>query len=351
MESSCQEPKSCPTGRRSFTRSLSTVITRFASVCLLLAAPLLTAGEIEERGSIQRLAGIWFARQEYGDLDKWADEYRRTESRTSSGLWKLTILYAGINGSLDETMRDERYWTTVESQLRRWAAQNPGSPTPHIAYAMKLISHGWHIRGSGWSSEVKEENWKPFHQYVEKARVYLVEHKSVAAADPRWYETMLDVANAQGWERKEFDALVDEAASRHPFFYQIYFTALDYLLPKWHGDRDEIEEFAQFAVNKTRDVEGMGMYARIYWYAAQNQYGASLFTESAVVWTKMKRGMDDVLARYPDQWNINNFAAFACLKGDKQKTRELLNRIEGAPIPSAWYDDLGWFERCKASVQ
>ena len=78
------------------------------------------------------------------------------------------------------------------------------------------------------------------------------------------------------------------------------------------------------------------MYARIYWSASQTQYGRDLFTDSDVIWEKMKKGIDDVLKRYPDQWNINNFALFACLANDKEKARELFNLIKQPIIWKVW---------------
>jgi hypothetical protein len=50
----------------------------------------------------------------------------------------------------------------------------------------------------------------------------------------------------------------------------------------------------------------------------------------------MERGIDDVIARYPDAWNLNNFAKFACLALDRAKTKELLGRIGDSIVPQAW---------------
>jgi hypothetical protein len=50
-------------------------------------------------------------------------------------------------------------------------------------------------------------------------------------------------------------------------------------------------------VRKTRAIEGRGMYARIYWYVSQMQFGERLFKDTSVAWLKMKRGIDDVLKR------------------------------------------------------
>lgn len=42
-----------------------------------------------------------------------------------------------------------------------------------------------------------------------------------------------------------------------------------------------------------------------------------------------------MIAKYPDQRNINNFAVFSCLANDKNITQRLMSMIEGrSTIPS-----------------
>lgn len=60
----------------------------------------------------------------------------------------------------------------------------------------------------------------------------------------------------------------------------------------------------------------------------------------------MKRGIADVLKRYPDQWNINNFAHFACLAGDRDETAKLTARVTDS-IPEAWANDATLLARCR----
>ena len=50
----------------------------------------------------------------------------------------------------------------------------------------------------------------------------------------------------------------------------------------------------------------------------------------------MRDGFKAIVADYPDQWNINNYAKFACLVGDEQTTREAFGLMKGDPIESAW---------------
>jgi hypothetical protein len=58
----------------------------------------------------------------------------------------------------------------------------------------------------------------------------------------------------------------------------------------------------------------------------------------------MSRGIDDVLARYPDDWNRNWFANFACEAADWRKGAGIIG--DRPWIPEAWPDRAS-FDACK----
>lgn len=298
-----------------------------------------TTTELEHRARISGVARQAFLSEDFGKLEEMSRTFRTTKSRTPSGTWNLTFFYMGIRESFDATARTmdlEAAFKEIDGKIARWTSQYPDSPSAHVAQGLALIAHGWTIRGEGYSGTVRPRAWAPFRRYIALARETLEKYKSQAAEDPRWYEAMLTVARAQGWDREEFNSILSEALAREPLFYQTYFTALEYLLPKWHGDIGEIEAFAREAVRRTSAQEGRGMYARIYWAASQHQFKNDLFSESLAIWPQIRDGFDDVLAKYPSAWNLNYFARFACLARDKAKTRELFERIGDAALPQAW---------------
>jgi hypothetical protein len=323
---------------------------RFVLLTFIAVLPAMrgaSADELEDRRTIADETVTLLKSEDFAKLEELADIYRRTQSRTSSGLWKLTLFYSGLSMGCHDEKPDSPAWVTIEQRMGKWVQQYPDSPTSHLAYAKMLINHAWSYRGCGYADEVKEENWKPFYDYVGQARSYLEAHKAVAAKDPRWYELMADVALAQGWSDRQFSGMIEEGLEKSPGFYELYFSAIDFYTPKWGSSSRKIEKFARQSVERAREAEGEGLYARIYWYASQTQYDERLFWESRVDWPEMKKGIDDVLAHYPDQWNINNFARFACMAQDQAKTKELMDRIEGEPLWEAWRR-VDNFDQCKA---
>lgn len=321
----------------------------FAMLCCAVGLALPVAGncdELAERAAVMGKVVDLFSQQDFAALEALANTYRREQSRTSSGLWKLSLFNGGIDSAFHKGIKDDRFWTGARQSADEWVRRFPDSATARLAYAQMLINRGWSYRGTGYARSVRPQDWEPYRRYVQQARSYLEQHKDIASTDPRWYETMAAIAYQQSWPEADFTRLLNEGLDRHPGFYQIYFAAIEYYAPKWGGDAQSIERFARESLRRTQALEGFGMYARIYWFASQAQYDERLFTDSLVDWPTMMKGIDDVLKSYPDSWNVNNFAKFACLSRDKAKTAELIARIEGAPLLQAW-GSVENFTRCK----
>jgi hypothetical protein len=105
------------------------------------------------------------------------------------------------------------------------------SKLAHTAYSAKHCSRQArrHARGGGYASSVRPDAWEPFARYIRLAREHLELHKAVASVDARWYEEMLTVARAEGWDRPQFESLLKEGLDREPYSYQTYFMAMEYL--------------------------------------------------------------------------------------------------------------------------
>lgn len=294
--------------------------------------------EVLERQAIKAEVASALGSRNFARLEAMSNDYRDNGSRTSSGLWKLTLFYKGIADSFNAPATDEDAWRLADDTVQAWIRSYPSSPSAHLARVEMYVGRGWAYRGTSYSTGVSDDAWKPFRQQIALARSELEKIKPIASSDPYWYQSMANIANLQAWDEPRFDEIVEEGLKRYPRFYEIYFRAIEYYLPKWHGDAGSIERFARTAVALSKAEEGHGLYARIYWFAFQSQYRNRLFRDSMVDWPTMKLGIDDVMRSYPDDWNTNNFAYFACLAEDKPKTAELLARIKGPPMQGVWGD-------------
>ena len=311
---------------------LALAILLVASPCLAATEPPLD--EWQTREGIRAEVRADFLREDYARLEARAEAYRAQQLRSPSGLWLLTVFDGGLNEVFDDRSLE---WVVIQSRLINWLNAYPRSPTARLAAARMTLVSAWEIRGAGFANTVPDKSWQPFGEVVGKAETYLLKHKDIAAVDPNWYVMMFEIAAAQDWKRERFHKLLDEAYGTWPTFYQMHFAAADYLMPKWHGNAKEIEAFAKRSVEVTRAAEGESMYARIYWYAAQSQYvDFNLIRRSRVNWRRMRAGFEDVMKRYPDAWNLNNYARFSCEAGDWEKTKELMAKIGDKPVMKAW---------------
>lgn len=296
----------------------------------------ISAEELKTRKNIKNNVRFLFNSENFAELNKLGSEYLHYESKTSSGLWKLGIFGTGLLGIINSSNPDPEYWKALKQKVQSWISVDPSLSFAKLFYANVLIQEAWMHRGFGYANKVRPREWEAFKAGMQNARAFLEKHAILKKLDPHWHYYMLQIANAQSWPPNAFLNLMDEAFSIHPTFYQNYFVAFTYFQPKWHGSTQAIEQFVHYAVEKSKKSEKNGMYARIYWYASQVDYGPLLFENSNVNWAKMKAGIDDVIAAYPDQWNINNFAYFACLAKDKAKTKELMSMMNGIHYETVW---------------
>lgn len=311
-----------------------------AVTCLSLTAEAVEVKgglpELAMRDAIMREASEIYARGDLGVLAARSDAYVQSRERTSSGLWVSGLFATGVaNAIVDPKPTDSAGWDALERRVEDWATASPRSPLAHLMVAEIISRRAWSIRGGGFAHTVAPEAWAPFRGHLARARKYLVSKEKIASGHPEYYTTLvgLDTALNLGdtQVRKDFDAGV----RRYPNYYPLYFSMLNHLMPKWHGGPGEIEAFTRAAVDATRALEGEGMYARIYWYAAQDGYDDTLFFASFARWDRMRAGFEDVIARYPDQWNLQNYAHFACQAGDAETVARLLPRLQ-SPISQAW---------------
>jgi hypothetical protein len=307
--------------------------------------------EDEAFSAIPQEAAATYRTGDFTRLEKELMEYVNRQSRTASGLWVGGFYTDGIEAAmLDPRPQTAAQWDALEPRTLERTQQHPRSALARLLHAKVLIARAWAIRGPGYASTVPESAWEPFHEGLRRAEKYLVKEKQVAGTLPEYYVERIGIARGLGQSRSEIDALLEASDRVQPGYYPAYFSVLQYLLPKWHGDAEQVEAFARAAVERTRETEGDSMYARIYWVASQSQYGSSLFYTSAAQWALMRSGFEDVVKRYPDAWNYQNYAHFACEAGDDRTLEKLLSHHVQAPIlPDAWIGEAS-YEECGRRV-
>jgi hypothetical protein len=332
-------------------RLFSPLLLLLAPACASKAQPQAAApampysAELAEQTIIFNDAKAAATAKDFAALNRMETEFRATRSRTSSGNWKLAVFYAWIPSVVPYQKPGEKCEFVAGPFLDAWAAADRKQPAPYIAKANLLVRYAWCFRGSGMGNEVAETAWAPFRANVEAAYQLLVSHKDIASIDPEYYAVMEDIYKAQGRDKDEFKALLTEAAAREPYYYNIYFSAYHYYQPQWFGSNEEIDALARFAADQTEEQDGKGAYARLYWYLTECD---CRLDETAVDRSLLKTAMQDVVDRYPADWNTAHFAKMSCELGEIGKAAHFLGKLKQND-GEAWSDKTEW-EACKRAT-
>ena len=300
--------------------------------------------EMKARAIIYERVKVLVAARDFAGLDAIEHDYRTSRSRTGSGSWKLAEFHIGVELALPRAKREIGCPFAAEPFLNDWARADPAAPAPYIAKATMLVNRAWCFRGDGYASEVPENVWQLFRDDIDQAEALLTEHKAVAAIDPEYYAVMEIIFRAQSRSDGAFHALVDEATKREPYYYPIYWHTYTHAMPQWGGSSAAIERAARYEVSRTRKADGLGAYARFYWFAIVQD--CDCWTD-AIDLPTMKLGMRDLADRYPDPWNLAHFARFACMFNDRETARTYFDKLGKEDVVEAW-DSPESYQQCRA---
>ena len=289
-----------------------------------------TSGEILLEALIARLV----TDKKFDDLDRLFDDWNNPSERRADGAWKLSVFHDEMAGIVSAGPN----WDDAYKIVTEWRHKNPSSRAAALVEVMYWDGYAWNARGEGAAASVTDEGWKLFNERLDRAEKVLLECKPFAGGSPLWGKLQLDVGLGLNWSKDELLRSFAESAAKEPYYYPLYTSMTRSLLPKWGGSWKLVDDFIRAAVKNTESVEGHSMYARLYWTVDPcNCEAGGLFQESLANWEEMKRGFEDMATRYPHSaWIVNQFAAYACIAGDKTTFQRLRLKIGRTITPSAW---------------
>lgn len=305
---------------------------------LLIAAasmPAAAAPAADPPITTQAIIAFWWG--DFDALEKQNALLRQPGHIASDGSSELELFRIGLGRVFNEDKDNrEPYLLELDRLTLQWATDRPASALAHILHAKALVTHGWSYRGGGFAKDVPPQAWEDFHAYLRRAADYLLKHADVALTDSYAHATLLVIGKGLGWDNKQMAAIAQDGLKRNPEDINLYFDLTGTLLPKWGGDARALDKYIRQVTEQTKGVYGMGMYARLYSYAADNDYGHALFENSGVDWPTMKQGYQDMHVRYPSNGRRNRYAYMACLAKDKDTLNALLDELGPGVDASQW---------------
>jgi len=260
----------------------------------------------EHEGRLVHSVRAYLIAEQFDELDRLADQFRREKERWPGGQWKLHTLYEALDAP-HQTDKD-----TVEhlEHLRHWMAQRPESITARVALATSLKRWAWVARGNGLANTVSEEQWGLFNQRISEAQVVLEGSRDMKVMCPQWYEERMAVGLAQGWDGRQMQELFDRAVQFEPEYQFFYKSRTNYLLPKWYGGPDDAVKFAKKEADRLGGDRGDRMYFEMATVIVKKGNGNLEKFLPGMDWARIQRGYQAMAAQFGLNRGEKNELAF-----------------------------------------
>ncbi len=275
-------------------------------------------------------------RNNFKGLEEIAAELRLTRPRFPGGSWKLNTFYWALvmPASGDKTKEPE--WTLHLNKLQRWADEHPDSLTANIALGDAYVNYAWNARGRGYADKVSENGWQLFQQRLATAKGFLDKADTLPEKCPHLYVALETLAMGAGFEREYLDKIFNEGIALEPNYQYLYTGKANYLLPRWHGNAGEMEQFAEQTLQRAGGKEGSALYYLI----AENVgplYRSDLFYQTQLSWPKIQQGFRDLESEYGmNDHRLNEYCRLAGWANDMTISQQTLQRIGDRWDPSVW---------------
>jgi hypothetical protein len=309
------------------------VVTELPSALDAEGRPLFFDGSVGSN-RLQHAVMDLFGNAKFQELDRLFEAWNNPGERRADGLWKLAIFQTALIRDF-ENVADQ---TVPLKIIRQWREQMPNSRAAALAEALYWVSYAWNARGGGYSDSVSAAGWQLFLQRLDKALAVLDSTRAFASTSPLWWRVYVTVGNNLQWPKARLLAVYVESLPVTREYTPMYTYMVDALSPRWGGSWQLVDRFIEEAVKDTSDQERLSLYARLYLSLSERQGPQfSLFRDTRADWSRMKQGFEEMLRLYPHSaWDVNVFAATACMAEDKVTYGVLRARIGNYLIPDAW---------------
>jgi hypothetical protein len=312
-------------------------VTTFPETSLMkLSPPAPASTQVEWREAERLLAQLRTQRKEFG---------------TSYG--ELRTLYAQLAEPKWSGSNDHRQHL---DQLARWQTEFPDSTAPLVVAANANIKFAWEARGSGTANKVTENGWQLFATRIGEAHRLLAKAIQMGAPDGEAYRAMITVAMAESQPRKQTQSWLEAGSKLDPTYFSIYEAMATYLLPRWHGDPGDVEQFVSDLVEMLPGDDGLEAAARValYVHGYEGIYGETLsfgrYDRELLV-----RAAETMLYRHPDSERVAQFAALCALAAQDhqaaQRIRPSLARFQADHKVWLWENSFKQFRTWSSTAE
>jgi hypothetical protein len=302
-------------------------------------AVLLSTGSVakpDENDDLYRahIASL-LVQEDFAQLEKMAEQNRTEKGRLLGGYWKNNTFFfaTGYPQTTGEPTESD-YQGQIET-LKKWVASYPQSATARISLATLYLNYASFARGSGYANTVTDGQWRLFHERTDLGKQLLLEAARLKERDPYWYASMQQVAQNDGWDKRQARALLDQAVALEPSYYHYYRLYAEYLLPQWYGQPGDIPAFGEEVSRHVSEPDSSILYFQIVSSIAcfcQEE----MQEVPRVSYPKVQQGYNNLTRLYgTSNLTANRFAFFATSFKDQPSAQEAFAAIDKME-PTVW---------------
>ncbi|MCC6698148.1 MAG: ankyrin repeat domain-containing protein [Candidatus Hydrogenedentes bacterium] len=292
--------------------------------------------------------------KEYKYFEAIAKRLREERSRTSDGSWQLAHFYSYLT---DDTgrMRPEQEQDFV-AKIDAWKTEFPDSVVWRIVLAQAYYYRAWAQRGTGFAYTVTGKGWQGYEDYMDKAWDVMESAAGIEPKDPEYYCLLSTMAMEAPRNRGSNSSIIGSIARAivpsktgraaedaflagielEPLYFPLYYERARQLLPRWHGSRAQLVQFAEESADRTHDLAGDTLYAIIASSVSDDEKEED-FLAYGFTWKRIAQGFEDHLQKYPDdKYRLNKYASLACVHRDQAKAANVFDRIGSDWDESIW---------------
>ena len=226
----------------------------------------------------------------------------------------------------------------LRGQYIAWQEQYPDSAVPIVFTASNMLSaHASPLR-EALVSLAPVEGVEFDRAKVDEVRTYLLTNKAKGSKDPYWYNLMVETQIFLRVSEAELKSTVAEGLTLYPENIDLPVLAASYYFTKWGGVAAKLDGYAKWVVSQSPGKGRANAYPRIYNQALRGQYGLTLFKLVSKDWPLMTRGVEHLMAAYPDKGNRAWASVLTCLAGDRALTRTLMAVDDFNTNLTVWID-------------
>lgn len=287
-------------------------------------------------------------------LEELIRQLRSNEVQDKDGRYPSCAFFAWFKSDVNH-LPDLKKAMEKRRLLDEWLKEFPASPFANLAYSYHWVGRAWDARGGSFAYEVEESQWNGFRDGLKKASEHLEAAGELRNSEPAWTIAAMDVllgTEGGGLESEGYDAVLNPMFENFPESVECLAKLIYAAKPRWGGEAGEWEPF----LRKKLEEADENVRARTYALAV-----ASIETyaiDGVTNWPEtygegkpdrelLRKGVDQLLAKYPDSQYIANIEALVFSKRIEEPARAsaAMKRMNGVIDLSLWRE-YGLYAHC-----